>query len=363
MEVYVDESGHSGQNIFDEQQPIFSAAGVWMDSDVRSDLEKKVDAIRAERNVQMPELKGGALGKTGRGRRILRDLGDACNEFGVQVSLICQHKPFMAASVIVEDGADPLYNPAFSQKWYRNGDIKQKAALLIHHKTSQSIRKDWWDARQESDLRNFIEAHNQLTGELIGSKLPQQREFGHRLNQLQVRELWDTIKTEGENEPKSDFSPNSSTFAAIVQLIHHQASYLSDDLVDVIHDEQAEYEEEMDFLSRLMKRSGEGELHLSRGNTLRLPTDEIRSLRFEKSDSSVPIQLADCFAAVARLALEHQMKDHAIPEVFSDLLMRWHHTALDVDEDMEHIFAIGPLDWQQIALYHLIGGRKPDHEA
>ena len=131
MRVFVDESGHSGKNVYDDNQPIYTSAGVWVDQDVRSELEEAVREAKSRNHIQMPELKGKKLRGRHDVQKTVHEIARTCQKLDISIFLVALHKRFMPASVIVEDGADPKYNPAYSHIWYRNALAKELEALLI----------------------------------------------------------------------------------------------------------------------------------------------------------------------------------------------------------------------------------------
>jgi Protein of unknown function (DUF3800) len=129
MKLYLDESGNTGADLHDRQQPVFTYAGTWLNDATHSHFSSFLVNLRTQHGLQgTGEIKGKTLLGSRRGRGAVRALLEELDEHRVPISLVMVHKRFVAAGVVVEDCTDYVYNPEFDERWTWDTTLKEPLA-------------------------------------------------------------------------------------------------------------------------------------------------------------------------------------------------------------------------------------------
>src|SRR5580698_458587 len=99
--VYCDESGNSGPNLIDEQQPCYVLAGVLSPSEGDEWLVAILDELRRDYNI-VGEFKGSRLLERARGWRLVGDLVAAIAQRGGLLMYHVVEKRYAIAAKVVE---------------------------------------------------------------------------------------------------------------------------------------------------------------------------------------------------------------------------------------------------------------------
>jgi hypothetical protein len=347
--VYVDESGSTGLEVFDSVQSIYATAGVWLTPSNEDALIDIIAEARRLYKVQMQELKGGTLIKSNSGRKAILHILTACLKAGVRYSMIAVEKPFTAAAVIIEDYTDNLYNPAFPARWQIDSALKQEAAQRIYRAIPRQTLERWWRAQNGDDKAAYEAAYNSLIGQL--QLVPNCADLVNGFLSVDLDRVWHTTLTT-EEVRGINYSPNATTFPALLQLCQRLAETMDYRDVSIIHDEQLQAEMAIVMAHTTFRDARHFEIDLGHGNKMIFPTDRLRRLEFKESKHQLGLQAADCLAAVVRVCTEECMHPNAaILRQFRPLLRDLY---LMNTEDAS-VFVSGPLDWQSFASRALTG--------
>jgi hypothetical protein len=303
----------------------------------------------------MPIFKGRKLMGTGAGVRAMIALLEELGRRGFQTTLVAVHKKFMSASVIVEEYTDQQLNPMFPSDWSRDAFNKERLAQAFFSRLPDSVLQDWWEARRGTEQDHFIAAHSELLDSI--RSVPSLEGIDEIFSHFDPSSYWDSLHPSNGPSPY-DFSPNGIVFPQLLQLIHSQGRSLDYSNVEIIHDEQEEYQDEYELYSSALTSAAEGEIRFTNGNSYTLPTDVVSSLGFESDEDSPGLQIADCLATAARV-MAHKERPHDQLERLRKP-MRKLYEANRVHEDSR--FVVGPLNWKGPTLLKLMG-KSPDMHA
>lgn len=342
MRLFFDESGNSGADIYNAQQPVFAYAGVWLDPANEAHFRSYLETLRDRHRLQgNGELKGRTLVGSGRGRRAVGEVLRELHAREVPVSLVVVHKPYFAAGVLLEDCADDAYNPLFVEGAISDPRFIVPLTQLILDVADHSLLVAAWRARCGDDC----EALKRAYGTLLAS-LADHDELGPIARRMQHADL-DALWSASEETRKTGrgYSPNLSAFNAMMLSCDEQAEQLGCSDVELRHDDQSEFRASFaDWFSVLRAMSP---LHVDygNGNEARYPLVRLSSLTFVDSGAESGIQLADILASVARVAT-HEATTGATSisgEFLGDL-----RTLCAARERMARFpFVMGPLRWQR----------------
>ncbi|MFJ3097918.1 DUF3800 domain-containing protein [Streptomyces hydrogenans] len=145
--VYADESNSTGENLLDPAQPIFCAAGVYVDADLARSV---VDGVKAQMAAPLGEPKYTLLSKTPKGRSaLLTALGSLTDQ---TIRAYLAHKRFMVTTKLVDMLVEQL---AFETGYNMYADGAAPAlANMLHYAAGVSGDGDAFDRM----LHTFINA-------------------------------------------------------------------------------------------------------------------------------------------------------------------------------------------------------------
>ena len=132
--LYVDESGNSGSNYLDHNQPFYVLAG-WLVPD-RGNVEAwiAVEEVRQRLSPQAGELKSAVLLKGERQKTEAAELIRRYGNLGAFPLYLIAEKRYCVAGKIVETFLDPAYNPLLRNGITSDRETKQELANLIYER-------------------------------------------------------------------------------------------------------------------------------------------------------------------------------------------------------------------------------------
>ena len=154
---YFDEAGFTGNNLLDPEQPVFVYAGVAMDEELASQLQRET-LLRYRINAQ--ELKGANLLKRGIGRKAISWLLAESSQYS---RVMVANKEYALAGKFFEHIIEPVLSERNSL-FYATGFHRFIATLLhICHRAA--------DPHVDSALRNFVKLMRSMNPDQLGSVL------------------------------------------------------------------------------------------------------------------------------------------------------------------------------------------------
>lgn len=350
MRIFVDESGHSGADLYDPNQPILTYVGVWLDDEGEASVEEFATRERARQQIQIPgELKGKALLRRRRGRELISNLFVELERLRVPVCLVAAHKTHMAAGVVVEDCTDSAYNPEFGDRWSWDSRLKEPLSEMIFEAAPAEMLAEVWRLRSGENKDAWKAAYTSLLFALQLSRNAELAELATRMRAVDLDELWDC--NEIARTEKRDYSPNQAAFNALLQLSDQLAESLGLRDLDLVHDEQAQFQGQFEFWFKALASAGEVHLPFPNGNELRWPISQITTLRFADSEAHVGLRIADIVASSARLFLQERLdgvedRSADYSGTFTSLIQSGHLRYFP--------YVIGPESWQLDAMRSLL---------
>jgi hypothetical protein len=350
VKLFFDESGNSGADIYNAQQPVFAYAGVWLDQANEGHFRSFLQTLRARHRINgSGELKGRTLLKSVRGRRAIADVLGELHARAVPVSLIVVHKPYFSAGVLIEDCADSVYNPRFVEGAITDPQFIVPYTQLILDVADPNLLVAAWRARGGDDRGAFKQAYGALLASLAGHD-----ELGpvaRAMQQADLDDLWDVCeRTRGQGR---DYSPNLSAFNAMMLSCEQQAEQLGCDDVELRHDNQREFCASFADWFRTLREMTPLHIDYGNGNEARYPLVRLSKLAFVDSDAESGIQLADLLASAARIAT-HEATTGAASSV-GELVAGLRTLCADRHRMEPFPFVIGPVRWQREMIMGVFG--------
>lgn len=135
--VFIDESGNTGSDLLNLQQPIFVLAALGIDASIEPRLVSKI--VELERKYQMSEereLKGASLLR-GRKRTLVDEILKAIFDAEGVLFLEIVEKRFNVCTNLTDDLFDPEYNDACDNSWTHFRPEKPELAELFYENLSE----------------------------------------------------------------------------------------------------------------------------------------------------------------------------------------------------------------------------------
>lgn len=156
--LYCDESGNSGPNYLDRQQPFYVLAG-WVIPDSSSEAAWiAVERARLRISPQADELKSASVLRGERqkleGAQLFRELG----RLGSIPLFLIAEKRFCVAGKIVETFLDPAFNPLLRNGITGDRDTKKEIANQLYERLPDAVLTQFAEAYRQPDAANLLVA-------------------------------------------------------------------------------------------------------------------------------------------------------------------------------------------------------------
>nr|WP_295902192.1 DUF3800 domain-containing protein [uncultured Bdellovibrio sp.] len=151
ISAFVDESGNSGANYLDANQPYFILAG-WLLFD--SNIDAVEDAIlkwEKSLNSQAGEVKGANLVKRIKGRKSIIELLKILSSLDALPVYSIMEKRFGLCAKFVESIFDSYYNPAITKDFFEDPEVRYSLAVDLYDSVTDEMIFNFGRAIQSRD--------------------------------------------------------------------------------------------------------------------------------------------------------------------------------------------------------------------
>ena len=242
MHAYIDESGNTGFNLFDPEQPIFSNVAMSSQVDFDGVFRERVERIVSGIGVQY--LHGNELGVAGV-EEIAGSLMELVKFSQVRFYFAAVHKPDVAAMKFFDAIFDPGENPAAPRHSYIIRGLKFVLLLKFLSILEDGDVRLFWEAmtsypseearsKAVAAIDNAIQRVGNLSDErsklLIGDTLTWARDNIARFS------IWTPRKRD-----RYGHLPNLFTFPALLTNISDTAKLWGSKIDSIVHDQQSQF--------------------------------------------------------------------------------------------------------------------------
>lgn len=323
-DIYCDESGNSGGNYLDPQQPFYILAGWFVERNLKYRAENRISLFKKEHFPDKEELKGAEILKSNRGQilgnKLISDLGQAhCIPF-----FVIAEKRYCLSAKMVEAFLDSEHNekvsPAFS---WMNG-IKKDIAQVIYNISDRSLEM-FANAYKNPSIEALMNAQQTLIYEL------NQNSYSEIASAIEGSTKYMDLILEEENyginalPNKALRSLNLPIFTSFIQIVERFTRNQKVKKVRMFHDETKQfreaYPEAFNWYARAKKEPVE--FVLENGTTILSSLKSLQVFDMQESKDSMLIQGADMLASFINLYCTRIMTNKKIsPELkkFGELL-------------------------------------------
>jgi hypothetical protein len=324
-DVYCDESGNSGGNYLDPQQPFYVLAGWMIERGLKYRAENRISLFRKEHFPDKLELKGAEILKSNKGQALgnilLTELGQAnCTPF-----FIIAEKRYCVAAKMVEAFLDSEHNERVSPSFSWMNGLKKDIAQIIYDISESSIKKFAF-AHKSPSLETLRDAQQTLITELYQNGYFQLAKAIEGSSKYMQHILEEEAYSMNAMPNKAMHSLNLPTFTAFLQLIEKFTRKQKIKKVRMFHDDTKQfkeaYPEAFNWYASIKKENVE--FILQNGTTILSSLKSLQVFGLQESKNSLMIQGADVLASFINLYCTKTMLNKKIsPELkkFGEFLM------------------------------------------
>ncbi|MCO8121333.1 DUF3800 domain-containing protein [Stieleria sp. TO1_6] len=248
--LYCDESGNSGPNYIDKDQPFYVLAGWFIPESSLVSVSVELEKIRAEyvpdnhvgkTPLDAGEAKSTTLLRTNRGLRRLTSLFEFMGRSGCLPIFLVAEKRYCVAAKMVETFLDPDTNEKFAMRFTGDTVTKNEIANTLYDQLSQGILDDFANVYRNpstDSLREILDRicdsvrsgiNSELADALAGA-LPRIDEIARP--EIESAKLWNGAAG----------TLNLPCLVSFLMLVEHNAQNCSVNISKLVHDEQAHYQ-------------------------------------------------------------------------------------------------------------------------
>lgn len=313
MHFFIDESGHTGANLFDSNQPVLYYGVLSSESDIDKEAKNEILSLREKFNVQ--RLHANELG-IGRILSQIDEIKEIKNNYKIKFDVHEIHKYDHAIISFFDQVFDSGMNDAVSWNTYWTPMrylILEDLATIFDIETAKKA----WQAR--------IDKNNQSSEATLVEVCKELKERSKNIDHFLIREIIQsalnfTIKNPSKisyngGEP-IEMSPNIVGFQFVLQALQERIKNKQDP-VSITVDQQSEFNKSQIKLHELYLQMSSIEM----ANINTLPSLEIKDipnspLKIRPGDQSIGLELVDIFLWI----FKRSNSDKGVPAALRELI-------------------------------------------
>lgn len=295
MFAYIDETGNSGNNLFDDRQPLFLAIAVMARYDLHA-VHKK-DVLQIAKKVGEIELHGNPMGLT-KISNIASDIIKLFKKIRPWFGIAHVEKKYLALAKLFDYIFDSGENIAVP--WHIYNFTELRVILLMQFSlivTEDMLKIFWFECLLEKNKPNAYEAYKNLLQQLIGRT--------YLIDDKRVQEIIYDSCTWAHTHPEEitlytdkkgayQHLPNVVFIGELFKLIDEKSFQWKRPVKKIIHDEQSQFKAALKEWHTLHSSPDlPDKIRWVGGQELKVRTVVGSTFEMEKSDKNAGIQLAD----------------------------------------------------------------------
>lgn len=308
MYFYVDESGQSGNNLFDENQPWLYYGLLSSPYDLDVVAKGKVTALRKKLSVD--ELHASELG-VGRLTEIVDKLEDIYQEFQISFDFFGINKPDYAVIGFFDQVFDQGMNPAVLWTSYWT-PLRYVLLLKVAYLFDEELAKKSWTARIETNNQKAEKMLVDICNELLNrvARLPDERSREIIRDSLHwvIRNSNELGYNVYSKKNKLEISPNLLAFQYVVFGICKRLELSSLEAQKIIVDEQSEFNNVQKWITSLYQQLSATNQPLQTGVSS-MPIMDLTSMpdipiQVMTSKDSIGLEIVDIYLWIIKRFIE-----------------------------------------------------------
>lgn len=294
MYAYVDETGNTGGNLFDDSQPFFTTAALLTREDFDSDPSNRVKQIANKcglDSLHANKLNPQLLAK------IASSLLDALKQCNARFFASRVEKRYVATAKLVDYLFDPVENPAVPYFWYNHRMMRLALVHSIASILPEETARMFWSCLLDSSKRRaqvgFVESLIELQKNI--NLAPD-----NRFQQVATEAIQWMIDHSNESRihlasraTRKGHFPNMVAFPILLAGITETSKYWNQAVIEIVHDRQSQFQSVLKEWHRLMSEAGPGTFTFPGEEPFEIRQVPGSTFRVSDSTSSAGIQVID----------------------------------------------------------------------
>lgn len=252
--IYCDESGNSGDNYLDRQQPLYVLAGWTVPKDAIVDASLIVERLRLEFCPQRKELKSATFLGSDRGKARASEFFKQLGRIGCAPLIVAAEKRYVVTGKIVETFLDPAFNKRLRLNFTTDTLTKRELANTFLFKLPPEAIDHFAEAYRNPSSQAFLKCLNEISSAA--------KTFVNPELAACIAGCLPEIQAIAESEDPSTSplgkisqSVNAPVLMAFLSLVQNLARLGAIEPLKVVHDEQAVFEKDMQEIFRLHREA------------------------------------------------------------------------------------------------------------
>jgi len=307
MYAYVDETGNTGSNIFDPEQPVFMTAALITKTNF--DIVHKKDIKRISRTIGEDVLHANVVGI----ERIEQIAGDLLNLFkrcDARFFVSRIEKRYLAATKFVDTLFDSFENKAVPWHVYNMRPMRLLLVFKVASILTEDTAKKFWSS--------ILEKRESRAYEIYLESLQELKEYIAELPDQRSRQLiTDAIDWATEN-PESIYIhtnskaarlghlPNLAAFPNLLDGIEQRSKLWKRKVIEIVHDRQSQFEGTLRDWHDLFRNAAPDVITWTMGEKYTLRRVEGSDFRISSAQESAGIQAVDTVLWLFKRVIEEQ---------------------------------------------------------
>lgn len=242
MWAYVDETGNTGDNIFDEAQPHFITAALATRTNFDALYGKAVANVAAK--IGAPALHAGELGMAGV-EAIAGDLLLILKKADVRFVISSVEKNYLATTKIVDHVFDSGENLSVPWHVYNLRPLRLTIVFKVASIVDIALAKHFWaslmERREAEGRRNFVNACRELLGRVGGLPDARSREVVSQALEWAIANPENIHLHSTTRDRRYGHLPNMVAFVNLIDGIERQSKAWDRPVRLIVHDEQKQF--------------------------------------------------------------------------------------------------------------------------
>jgi len=305
MYAYVDESGNTGANIFDQEQPVFVTAALITKTNF--DLLHKNELKRIAKSIDATELHASVIGADGV-EAIAADLLKLFKKSDARFFVSRIEKRYLAATKFVDTLFDSFENKAVPWHVYNMRPMRLLLVFKVAYILSEETAIKFWSSILE---RNEAKAYKLFLETLSDFEV----NIGE-LPDARSRELIGEAINWAKNNPESIYIhtnskaaryghlPNLAVFPNLLDGIEQRSKTWKRKVIEIVHDRQSQFQSTLEEWHELYKNAAPDVITWTMNEQYTLRRVEGSSFRISSAAESPGIQAIDVVLWIFKRVVE-----------------------------------------------------------
>lgn len=323
MYAYIDETGNTGPNIFDPDQPVFITAALITKTNF--DLLHKKDIKQIASVIGEEELHANIIGAD-RVEQIAGDLLKLFKRCDARFFVSRIEKKYLATTKFVDTLFDSFENKAVPWHIYNMRPMRLllvfKVASILTEDTARKFWSSILEKREAKAYEIFLESISELKENI--EHLPDQRSKQLITNAIEwASENPESIYIHTNSKAaRLGHLPNLAVFPSLLDGIEQRSKLWNRKVVEVVHDRQSQFQGTLRDWHELHKNASPGTITWTMGEKHTLRRVEGSDFRISSAHESPGIQAIDTVLWLFKRVIEEQPLGYHSARLMSHVFKR-----------------------------------------